>query len=178
MVLVLAPLRSAEHPCCAQASSPAPSSGQVNKKNYHEDHLWAMPPSQVQMAIRLCYAARSGNVQDVKLLLEHQTSPDLREGNGKCPNTQRNALHEACSNEQNDQIVALLLEHSADVNLTAKRNSKVMNAYEMALHKGCHATAQRIVDFVARNLPDGAVLENILRRRRPQKDWFSMFIYY
>jgi hypothetical protein len=55
----------------------------------------AESPSQLQMAHRLCHAARNGHVQYVNLLLEHRASPDLHDGSSNCPEAQRNALHEA-----------------------------------------------------------------------------------
>ena len=49
-----------------------------------------------------------------------------------------NALHETCLWLEGESIVARLIEHQANLNLTAKFNSKTMNAYnyQLSLHKG------------------------------------------
>ena len=61
-----------------------------------------------------------------------------------------------------ETVIALLLDHNADVNATARLNSKIMNPYEMALHRGSFVAALTIQRFVARDLPDGCVREDAL----------------
>ena len=100
----------------------------------HFDKFLAESPSRVGMATRLCHAAPYGHVQYIKLLLEHRASPNVHDGLDRDPHIQRNALHEACMWKEGGSVIALLLDHNADVNATARLNSNLMNAYEMALH--------------------------------------------
>ena len=128
----------------------------------------AESPSRVGMATRLCHAAPYGHVQYIKLLLEHRASPNVHDGLGRDPHIQRNALHEACMWKEGGPVIALLLDHNADVNATARLNSEMMNAYEMALHTGNSVAVRTVERFVARDLPDGCDQENALHWRRPQ----------
>jgi hypothetical protein len=131
----------------------------------------AESPAQVDLAAQLCIAAGFGRVDYVRILLEYQVSPDWPSpsvGHGQRPETQRNALHEACLWPEGEPVVALLLKHRANANLTAKLNSKTMNAYQMALHKGHHGAAKTIERVAARTLPHGHVLGNLLMKHQQQ----------
>ena len=98
-------------------------------------------PAHADLAPQLCTAAGFGRVDYVRILLEYRVSPDWPSSS---VGAQRNALHEACLWPEGEPVVALLLEHRANPNLTAKLNSKNMNAYQMALHKRNEGAADMI----------------------------------
>ena len=55
---------------------------------------------------------------------------------GQRSSTERNALHEASVWGAGPEVVSLLLEYRADVNLKAKHNGKFKTAHAMAVSKG------------------------------------------
>ena len=63
---------------------------------------------------------------------------------GQRSSTERNALHEASVWGAGPEVVSLLLEYRADVNLKAKHNGKFKTAHAMAVSKGHEHIAQLI----------------------------------
>ena len=127
---------------CAQARA-----GNVSALRKQLEEL----PADVDLAPQLCIAAGFGRVDYVRILLEYRVSPDWPSSS---VGAQRNALHEACLWPEGEPVVALLLEHRANPNLTAKLNSKTMNAYQMALHKRNAGAADMIECATAHTLPN------------------------
>ena len=86
----------------------------------------------------------------VKLLLEKKANPSLSspslrvDHHGQRSSTERNALHEASVWGAGSEVVSLLLEYRADVNLKAKHNGKFKTAHAMAVSKGHEHIAQVI----------------------------------
>ena len=100
-------------------------------------------PSQQELADYLCIGAGFGHTNCVRLLLDAAACPNTPTvlGGMECGQrgeTRRNALHEAClwGFGARDQVVTLLLQYRADVDLTAKLRGKQMTADRIAAQKG------------------------------------------
>ena len=98
-------------------------------------------PSQQELANYLCVAAGFGHTKCVQLLLDAAAcpnTPSIVEDCGQRGKTLRNALHEAClwGCGARDQVVTLLLQNRANVDLTGKFRGKQMTADRIAAQKG------------------------------------------
>lgn len=83
---------------------------------------------------RLLDAARTGDVEEVKVLLEKGTSANVRDGNGLTP------LHKACT-ENFLNIASLLCAHGAIINARD-------DEWWTPLHSGVAAGSWRVVNFL------------------------------
>ena len=104
-------------------------------------------PTQEDLSSLLCVAAGFGHAECVSTLLEcaasQNTSASLCDS-GQRPQTQRNALHEACLWDGGQKVLGLLLKHQVDPSITAKMQGKLITAPEMAVLKGHDRLAQII----------------------------------
>jgi hypothetical protein len=73
-----------------------------------------------------------------------QSSSLHPDGHGQRSSTGRNSLHEACLWGASAEVVSLLLEYRADVNLEGKQRGTSKTAYAMAVSKGHEHLAQAI----------------------------------
>ena len=113
-------------------------------------------PSQEQLAHRLRINAGYSHVECVRYLLEKRADPSLsccsltnRGVPGLPQSTRRNSVPEACVWGASAEVVSLLLEHHADVNLQAKYKGKSLSAKAIAISKGNLTLAQLKEDFTA-----------------------------
>jgi hypothetical protein len=98
-------------------------------------------PSHQELADYLCVAAGFGHTHCVQLLLDAAAcpnTPSVVEECGQRGETRRNALHEAClwGCGARDQVVIMLLQHGANMDLTAKLRGRQMTADRIAAQKG------------------------------------------
>jgi len=106
--------------------------------------------SDSELAYLLRVNAGFNHVDCVSLLLEKKADPSLQssslhpDGHGQRSSTGRNSLHEACLWGASAEVVSLLLEYRADVNLEGKQRGTSKTAYAMAVSKGHEHLAQAI----------------------------------
>ena len=90
-----------------------------------------------ELASYLCRSAGFGQLEAVKLLLDHGACPNLPSGSwgqGQRPTTERTALHEACiwKRGESGEIVKLLLKFAAKPCQVAKLKSKTIHGDDLA----------------------------------------------
>ena len=98
--------------------------------------------SESDLSYLLRINAGYSHVDCVRLLLEQKADPSLPsmslrpDGYGQRSSTGRNSLHEACLWGAKPEVVSLLLQYRANVDLQAKHKGKARSAYDIAVAKG------------------------------------------